>query len=142
MEKLYKKVGKRYVEVEPQRFKIDFFEFSFLVEACVPKTPIVRAYFWGNVIDKYYFEMTQNERDRLFEWINRTYRMEEGLKTKDKDCLLFNARFDKNNQFIIHTLFNGEEKVHEAFKFEDKYYIKRNVSIAEEYITKVENASN
>ena len=142
MEKLYKKVGKRYVEVEPQRFEIDFFEFSFLVEACIPKTPIARAYFWSNVIDKYYFEMTQNERDRLFEWINRTYRMEEGLKAKDEDCLLFNARFDKNNQYLVSTVFNGEEKTYEAFKFEDKYYIKRNTSIAEEYITKVENASN
>jgi hypothetical protein len=36
MDKIYKKLGKRYVEVEPQRFKIDFFEFAFLVEACVP----------------------------------------------------------------------------------------------------------
>ena len=82
--------------------------------------------------------MTQNERDRLYEWINRTYRMEEGLKAKDEDCLLFNARFDKNNQFLVSTVFNGEEKTTEAFKFEDRYYIKRNVSIAEEYITKVE----
>jgi hypothetical protein len=138
MEKLYKKVGKRYIEAEPQRFNIDFFEFSFLVEACIPKTPIARAYFWGNVIDKYYFEMTQNERDRLFEWINRTYRMEEGLKAKDEDCLLFNARFDRNNQYLVYTIFNGEEKTYEAFKFEDKYYIKRNTSIAEEYIIKVE----
>lgn len=36
MEKVYKKIGKRYVEIESPRFPIDFFEFSFLVEACIP----------------------------------------------------------------------------------------------------------
>lgn len=137
MEKLYKKVGKRYKEVEPQRFNIGFIEFSFLVEACVPKTPITRAYFWGNVIDKYYFELTQNERDRLFEWINRTYRMKEGLKDKDEDCLLFNARFDRNNQFYIYCSFGGENSIKEAFLFEGKYHISRTTSINEEYITKI-----
>ena len=60
MEKLYKKVGKRYKEVEPQRFgDIDFFEFSFLVESCIPPSPIARAYFWQNVIDKYYYVLTK-----------------------------------------------------------------------------------
>ena len=35
MEKRYKKVDKRYVEVEQNRFgDIDFFEFCFLVESC------------------------------------------------------------------------------------------------------------
>jgi hypothetical protein len=37
MDKRYKKVGRKYVEVEPSRFgDIDFIEFSFLVEACIP----------------------------------------------------------------------------------------------------------
>jgi hypothetical protein len=94
--------------------------------------------FFQRVIDKYYHVLTQDERDRLFEWINRTYRMEEGLKDKDEDCLLFNARFDRNNQFLVYTFFGGKEDKTEAFKFENKYYIKRNTSIAEEYITKVE----
>lgn len=142
MEKLYKKVGKRYKEVKSKRFNIDFIEFSFLVEACVPKTPIARAYFWGNVIDKYYFELTQNERDRLFNWINRTYRMEEGLKDKDGDCLLFNARFDRDNQFLIYYSFGGENSTKEAFLFEGKYHISRTSSINEEYITKIEKLWN
>ena len=139
MEKLYKKVGRKYVEVEPQRFgDIDFIEFAFLVEACSGRQPIARSMFFQRVIDKYYYVLTQNERDRLFEWINRSYSFESGLETKDENCLLFNARFDKNNQFIVSTFFNGEEKIYEAFKFEDKYYTKKDTFIAEEYITKVE----
>ena len=138
MEKLYKKVGKRYIEVAHQRFNIDFFEFSFLVKACIPKTPIARAYFWGNVIDKYYFELNQNERDRLFEWINRAYRMEEGLKSEDEGCLLFNARFDKNNQYLVSTFYGGKEDKIEAFLLNGKYHTSKSTSINEEYINKIE----
>ena len=138
MDNIYKKVGKRYVEVEPQRFNIDFFEFSFLVEACIPPRPIARAHFWGNVINKYYYEMPQNERDRLFEWINRDYAMEKGIENNNEDCLLFNARFDKNNQYLVHYSYGGGENTKEAFLWENKYHISKNTSINEDYITKVE----
>ena len=143
MEKRYRKVGRRYVEVEPQRFgDIDFFEFSFLVGACAGNRPIARSMFFDRVIDKYYHVLSQDERDNLFEWINRSSSFKFDLERGCNSCLWFNARFDKNNQFIVHTLFNGEEKVYEAFKFEDRYYTKKGTFIAEEYITKVENASN
>ena len=143
MEKRYKKVGKRYVEVEPQRFgDIDFFEFSFLVSACAGRRPIARSMFFSRVIDKYYYVLSQNERDCLFDWLNRDSSFQYDLEKEEESCLLFNARFDKNNQFLVHTFFGGEEKVYEAFKFEDRYYTKKDTFIAEEYITKVENASN
>ena len=138
MEKRYRKVGRRYVEVEPQRFgDIDFFEFSFLVEACIPPRPIARAMFWQDVIDKYYHRLSQNERDHLFDWINRCDSFNYNLDSNE-DCQLFNARFDKNNQFIVHTLFNGEEKITEAFKFRNRYHTSITTSINEEYITKIE----
>lgn len=44
--------------------------------------------------------------------------------------------------FLFILFFDGEEKIIEAFKFEDRYYTKKDTFIAEEYITKVENASN
>ena len=65
-----KKVKKTNTETI-NRFNIDFFEFSFLVEACIPPRPIARAMFWDDVINKYYHVLTDNERQRLFEWINR-----------------------------------------------------------------------
>lgn len=138
MEKLYKKVGKRYIEVEPQRFKIDFFEFAFLVEACVPKRPIARSMFFHNVIDKYYYEMTPDERERLHEWINRHSVFQDSLGQGNEDCLAFNARFDKDNQYLVTTFFGGKEGKTESFKMGEKYYITRQQSINEEYITKVE----
>jgi hypothetical protein len=94
--------------------------------------------FFQRVIDKYYYVLTQDERDRLFEWINRSYSFESGLETKDESCLLFNARFDKNNQFIVSTFFGGKEGKTEAFLFEGKYHTSKNTTINEDYITKVE----
>jgi len=120
------------------RFNIDFFEFSFLVEACIPPRPIARAMFWDDVIDKYYPILTQNERDRLFEWVNRNYSMIHGLEIKNEDCLLFNARFDKTNQYRVVTIYSdGVETSTECFKWQDRYYISKNRSINEEYITEV-----
>jgi len=52
------------------RFNIDFFEFSFLVEACIPPVPIARAVFWGKVLNEYYKVLSQEERDKLHEWLN------------------------------------------------------------------------
>ena len=138
MEKRYKKVGKRYVEVEPQRFgDIDFFEFSFLVEACIPPRPIARTMFWQDVIDKYYHRLSKNERDRLFDWISRSDSFIYNLDSNE-NCQLFNARFDKNNQFLVHTFFDGEEKIIEAFLLDGKYHTSKTTSINEEYITKIE----
>lgn len=140
-EQLYKKVGKRYIEVKPQRFNIDFFEFSFLVENCIPPRPIARAMFWQNVINKYYHELTQNERDKLFSWINRCSAMEHGLENNNEDCLLFNARFDKDNQYIVTTLFEDKEFVVNCFLWQNKYHISITQSVIEDYITKIEKIS-
>jgi hypothetical protein len=126
-----------------QRFVIDFFEFSFLVEACIPPVPIARGMFWDNVINRYYHELTTNERSKLFYWINRNFCMEQGLKNNNEDCLLFNARYNPHNQYLVTTVYNGKEETVEAFKNKDsegveRYYISKNTSVLEEYITKVE----
>jgi len=120
------------------RFNIDFFEFSFLVEACIPPRPIARAMFWDDVIDKHYNTLTDNERGRLFEWINRNPCMQDGIEEGNEDCLLFNARFNPDNQYKVHTNYNDKLEVYDAFKLNDRYYIKKNTSIEDKYITKVE----
>lgn len=138
MEKIYKKVGKRYIELETPRFPIDFFEFSFLVEACVPPRPIARSMFWHDVINKHYHTLTQNERERLFEWINRNHSMQSGIEDGNEDCLVFNARFDPSNQYNVHTNFGKESKIIEAFSWQNRYHTAINISINEDCITKVE----
>jgi hypothetical protein len=122
------------------RFNIDFFEFSFLVEACIPPRPIARAMFWDDVIDKHYNTLTDNERGRLFEWINRNPCMQDGIEEGNEDCLLFNARFNPDNQYKVHTNYNDKLEVYDAFKLNDRYYIKKNTSIEDKFITKVEKS--
>ena len=119
------------------RFNIDFFEFSFLVEACIPPRPIARAMFWDDVINKHYNTLTDNERARLFEWVNRNPCMQDGIEELNEDCLLFNARFDPNNQYQVHTNYNKKLEIYDAFKWNDRYYIKKDTSIEDKFIKKV-----
>jgi len=123
------------------RFNIDLFEFSFLVEACIPPRPIARAMFWDDVIDKHYNTLTDNERGRLFEWINRNPCMQDGIEEGNEDCILFNARFNPDNQYKVHTNYNDKLEVYDAFKLNDRYYIKKNTSIEDKYIVKVEKST-
>ena len=119
------------------RFNIDFIEFSFLVTACIPPTPIARSMFWEEVCGKYYKILTQEERNNLFEWVNREYSMQRGIESNNEYCLLFNARYDKNNQYIVSTDYKGLLQEIECFKWKDAYHTGKNTSIQEKYITKI-----
>ena len=110
-----------------KKFKIDFFEFSFLVEACIPPRPIARSMFWDEVINEYYHQMTSEERSRLFEWITNN----GNFDLKEQRCQEFHARFDPNNQYKVFTD-NGEE--HKCFLLNGKYYISKNSYIGKEHI--------
>ncbi len=122
-------------------FKIDFFEFCFLVETCIPPRPIARSYFWGNLTDKYWSEMTENERIRLFEWIHLNPQYKDSLE-KEEETKIFNARFDPDNQYMVETKFKNKKEKNRVFKYQDKYYTSRTTSINEEYIIKVEKITN
>ena len=119
--------------IETTRFNIDFFEFSFLVEACIPPRPIARAMFWEEVINHYYQVLTSGERLNLFEWINKN----PSFNLSNEDCQLFNARFDPDNQYQVKTLYEGTEESRECFKWKDKYHLSKSTSIAEDYIIEV-----
>lgn len=135
-----KRIKKKKAEesINRGRFAIDFFEFSFLVEACIPPRPIARTCFWYDLIDKYYHVLTPNERARLHEWINRN----PAFSLENADCHLFNARFDPKNQYRVKTLFNGKEGVDDAFMWSNEFYLSSNRSIAREYITEVTPIEN
>jgi hypothetical protein len=120
------------------RFNIDFFEFSFLVEACIPPVPIARHSFWISVINTHYHKMTQGERDNLYNWINLNYGYKKGLEDKNEECMLFEARFKPGNQYNIETNYMGKVETHNCFKYNDEYWVSTRSRIAEEYITKVE----
>lgn len=118
-------------------FQIDFYELSFLAEACIPPRPIARAMFWQSLTDKYWCQMTEGERAHLFEWLQRNGWYEESLKEQE-DTQVFHARFDPDNQYAIKVDCNGEMREYRAFRLNDNYYIGRNRWVADEYIVSVE----
>lgn len=115
-------------------FNIDFFELSFLAEACIPPRPIARTMFWQDLTRKYWNQMTEGERAHLFEWLNRNPWYPESLE-KEEDTQVFHARFNPDNQYMIKTNHNNEE--HRAFKFGDRYWVGLNTFIPEENITDI-----
>ena len=90
------------------------------------------------MIEQYYHEMAKNERVKLHQWINMNYRYEQGLKDGNEDVIWFEKRYDPNNQYIVHTLYEGKEETHECFKNGDRYWKSTTRFIAPEFITKVE----
>lgn len=119
-------------------FSIDFFEFSFLVEACIPPRPIARSMFWQDVIDKHYHTLSENERSRLFEWISKNPFYQDSLENNVDDARLFQARFDPENQYVVTTNQNDEILETECFKLGDHYWTGKNRFVSEEFIVKVE----
>lgn len=118
-------------------FKIDFFELAFLAEACIPPRPIARTMFWQHLTDVYWEQMTEGEREHLFEWLNRDDKYKRSLESEE-ETKIFHARFDPDNQYLVHSTFNGEDWVNNTFKFKDLYYTKRNTWVSPEFITKIE----
>jgi hypothetical protein len=117
-------------------FQIDFFELAFLAEACIPPRPIARMMFWQHLTDKYWDQMSDPQRTHIWNWLQKNLYYEESLKTEE-ETQIFHARFDPDNQYMVHTNFHGVEDKRRAFKMGDRYYITRTTSIADEYIVEV-----
>lgn len=121
-----------------RKFTIDFTELAFLAEACIPPRPIARSMFWHNLIDVYYEEMTPEESERLWEWLNKNPLYKEGLENKNVDCLLFEARYNPDNQYLITTEHPIQKReVHTAFLYNGRYHTSSNKSLLEEYIINI-----
>lgn len=114
-------------------FAIDFFEFSFLVEACIPPRPIARAMFWEKVINIHYHKLSVNERKRLFDWIIKN----PSFSLSNADCKLFYNRFNPDNQYSVTTRLDDKVKVIECFMHEGQYQLTSTSSINEKFIIDV-----
>ena len=118
------------------RFNIDFFEFSFLVEACIPPAPIARAMFFRKVINEHYHVLTERERGDLYEWVKRTINFNEPVNEMVQTFL---DRYNPYNQYLVTTECNGKVEQTNTFFRNEKYYTGYNQWIADEYITNIEN---
>ena len=119
------------------KFKIDLFELAFLAEACIPPRPIARAMFWQHLTTKYWHQMTDYERERLFDWIQRNEWYKKSLEEQE-DTQVFHARFNPDNQYVVTTNFNDKIEEHRVFLMRGTYYVSPTTSIQEKYITKTE----
>ena len=120
--------------MEERKFNIGFFEFCFLVEACIPPRPIARTAFWHEVIDHYYHIMTLDERERLFDWISKNPQ----FNLENSDIRAFNDRYDKSNQYVVETVTGVINKQHhDAFLHQGDYHTGLNKMLNPKYITNV-----
>jgi hypothetical protein len=116
-------------------FVIDFFELAFLTEACLPNSPIARHCFFMNTIDRYYFQMTWEQRKHFFKWITPK------LDMKHEESKMFYARYNPENQYLIKTSYEGTEENVEAFLFDEKYMFTSVRRINEDYILSIDKLS-
>jgi hypothetical protein len=119
-----------------ESFQIDFFELAFLAEACIPPRPIARMMFWQHLTDKYWDQMSDPQRTHIWNWLQKHPSYEDSLKNEE-ETQIFHARFDPDNQYMVHTNFHGVEDKRRVFKMGNRYYITRTTSIADEYIVEV-----
>ena len=114
------------------KFVIDFFELAFLTEACLPQSTIARHCFFMNVIDRYYHQMSWEQRKHFFQWIGKKLNMEY------EESQIFCARFNPDNQFNVTTFYEGKKLNIEAFLLKDRYCFSSNKSVNDDYIESVE----
>lgn len=115
-------------------FEIDFDQLCFLAEATIQPTPIARHWAWMQICDTHYHKMSQEERNKLFDWIQKSSKFD----LSNKDNQYFYARFNPDNQYRVQTEFQGQTSWHECFLFNNRYSITKATTIADEYIIKVE----
>jgi hypothetical protein len=68
--------------------------------------------------------------------------MEEGIKNKNEDCLLFNARFDKNNQYEVTVKLDNIVETREMFLWQGRYHSSKNQFANNDYIIEVKKTNN
>lgn len=118
------------------KFKIDFIEFSFLVEACIPSKHIstMKSIFFDKVINEYYHQLSENEKLRLYDWINKNWTFKDNIINNNEDCLIFNARYNPNNQYLIESEFDNKIESNKCFLYNDEYYKEKNIKIQKDRI--------
>lgn len=127
-------------EINDSQFVIDFFEYSFLLEACMPPVAIARTMMWKRSIDEDFFKMSKDQTFNLYNWLkqsikDRLKQPDNWVSKYDKELLeIWLARFDPKNQYEVLT---KDGKIIKSFKYNDLYYIKVNTRINEDFIDNI-----
>ena len=122
---------------------IDFFEFAFLVEACIPPRLIARTMFWHRTIDSIYYQLTPDQRSHLYDWISKSPAFIDSIQNRNEDCEIFEARYNPHNSWDVVTNHNGKEIIIEdAFWYRGKYHTGMSRSVIGEFITEVRDRNH
>lgn len=116
---------------DDKKFEIDFFELAFLAEACIPPSPIARAMFWDRLINEYFYQLNWDQRLKLYHWIGRNYAYTDGLEKEIEDILVFEARYNPDNQYIVKTT---ENTTVETFLFNGRYHTQINRFVSDDKV--------
>ena len=98
--------------------------------------------FWKELINVYYDQLSNEERVRLYEWLNRNESYKRGLKEGHEDILCFEARYNPDNQYKVWYKIEKESGFVDTFLYNDKFHTGSNIWIAPEYIEKTEKLWN
>ena len=123
--------------MENENFKIDFFELAILAKAAIPPKPIGVQCFWDKLTDEYWEVMTETQRVKLFNYLKSESRYIHGL-VDNHGVIVFNSRFDPNNQYMVKYKDDTITKASRAFLLYGRYHISKNHFIPESSIIKSE----
>lgn len=115
------------------KVELDFFELSFLAEACIPPAPIARSMLWTRFVDEFYHMFTPEERVRLRESLSKSSRYD----LNNENVAVFDARYNPDNQYELELDYLGQNSKQKAFKYKERYHVYENTSIMEKFIVSV-----
>jgi hypothetical protein len=114
-------------------FQIDFFELMILAEACIPPVPIARGYFFDQLSDRYYHQMSEEQRRHLFRFITENLRFDKSAES----CHHFYARYNPKNQYLVKLSNNGNNEEAECYFYNDNYHTSKTRFAAPQYIKSI-----
>lgn len=114
-------------------FRINFFDLMWLSDSVIPPQSIAREVTFGDFSDKYYHEMTEEERKQFFEHVTKNPRFD----LLNAECKHFYARFNPKNQYVVTAVFDRIASAHNCYLHNDNYHTAHNRWIHSDYITEV-----
>lgn len=121
------------------KVELDMFEMYCLLESCIRGSHL-RSSTILRFVDDWYELFTNEQREKLYyDTLRLVY--DNNFVPCDSCCgadTVFMARYNPDNQYRVTVSDGRETKTVNAFKMNNKYYVKSNRFCAEEYIKKIE----
>lgn len=121
------------------KVELDMFEMYCLLESCIRGSHL-RSGTILRFVDDWYELFTKEQREKLYyDTLRLIY--DNNFVPCDSCCgadTVFMARYNPDNQYRVTVSDGRETKTVNAFKMNNKYYVKSNRFCAEEYINKIE----